>query len=44
VLPDEVLVPKSVAKGFSRDEAMGGILLRLALLPDLDLLPELAGV
>ena len=42
-LPDEALEPKSVAKGFSRDEAMGGILLRLALLPDLDLFPELAG-
>jgi hypothetical protein len=42
-LPDEALEPKSVANGFSRDDAMGGILLRLALLPDLDLFPELAG-
>lgn len=40
---DEALEPKSVAKGFSREEAMGGILLKLALLPDLDLFPELAG-
>jgi hypothetical protein len=31
--------PKKEANGFSREEAMGGILAKLAVLPDLDLVP-----
>lgn len=33
------LLPNSEAKGFNLDEAIGGMLARLALLPDLDRLP-----
>lgn len=35
------LLPNKDAKGFNRDEAIGGMLARLELLPDLGLLPEL---